>query len=391
VNTRTDVAIIGAGLAGLTAAIALARSGLDVTVIEMRQSQGPDYWGLTIWPSGVAALDWLGVGDRVRADGCRLAMMRWLGATGREWTSVDLDRIRDVGDFIGILPSRLVAALSHEAARHNVRILSGVTDWTLDRSDGAPVIQATAGGETLTIGARLILGADGPASALRERIGVRYWRWRPPAQAIVSGIGGRLAFAEMRQALGPRWSAGCLALGHGQSWVYTIVPPEIADAASIRQYGVVDPGVAPSIADIQVTATFRPWSVRVREWARDRVLLIGDAAHTLLPHIGLGGNLTLEDVPILTDVVATAFRIGDLTAKALGRFQRLRRQRLSYVRRISELWGVSTMSSLPGVEAMRDVNMWRLSRQPRLLETFIHDLASARPVPLRTRLGVWLP
>jgi 2-octaprenyl-6-methoxyphenol hydroxylase len=393
-NINSDVAIIGAGMGGLSAGIALARSGLNVVALEARREPTTDHWGFTLWPPATRTLDSLGVLDQVIARGCRLKALRWLKGDGHEWMSVNLERLSDVGLFIGILPSELAAVLRCESSRSGLQIMEGVEGLTYEKEGlGNFRIRAVQGDEQLSISTRFIVGADGPMSFLRQRVGGRAWRWRPPGQVILTGIGGALDFAESRQAFGAGWSGGAVNVGKGKSWLYAIVLGENSAEMMkpIKFYGNIDTEARTAMVALDNVIAIRPWSWRVERWAADGVLLIGDAAHCMLPHIGLGGTMTLEDVPVLTEVVNDALTTGKKSAAALDSFRRRRLGRVAYARRISELWALSVASRVPGLGRVRDRNFKRLSKHSELLETFVRELSGSAPTSWRTRIGMWLP
>lgn len=390
----SEVVIIGGGPGGLSAALALARSGVEVTVLEAGQSTPRDRWGFVIWPSGTRALQWLGVLHQVRAAGRTLEAYRWYAADGREWTSVDLRKLRDAGEWLGVLPSKLHAILQGEAERAGVRLVRGVEGIAVER-DGGGLLKARGvrQGQEVEATARLVIGADGPDSRLRRLIGARSWRWRPFGQVVVTGIGGGLGFSELRQAVGDGWSGGCVTLGGEDSWVFATVRQRSRERGltSLRAYGALDRQAEGAVARMSDAAELRPWSVRVMNWAADGVMLIGDAAHAMLPHLGLGGSMTLEGVPVLSEVVERALRTGDTSAASLKEFQRRRRSRVAYARRVSEMWALSMTSRLPGMRQMRDLNFWRMSRHPEMMEAFLREMGSGENPRLGTRLRVWLP
>ncbi|MFY9553442.1 MAG: NAD(P)/FAD-dependent oxidoreductase [Blastocatellia bacterium] len=391
----SDVAIVGGGIAGLSAALALARSGIAVTVLEAGEAQKPDHWGLVIWPAGVRALGWLGVLDRVEAEGSRLQSYRWSAKDGREWFCVDLQPLADAGEWLGILPSKLVDILATELRPNDaVRILKGFRFSALSQAKGGLLkVEGTIGGKECAVTARLVVGADGPDSSLRRTIGIKSWRWRPRGQVIVTGIGGGLKFNELRQSIGTGWSAGCVTLGGDKSWLYSTVRKGggVAGLKSVQAYAELDRQAASAFRQLESVIEVRPWSVRVKRWAADGVVLIGDAAHPVLPHLGLGGNLTLGDIPVLEDVVIRALRTGNTSASALDEVRRRRSKQVSYARRISELWALSMTSKVPGLQLVRDLNFWRMSRHPEFMAAFLRELSGSQPPDLWTRARVWLP
>lgn len=390
----SDVIIIGAGMGGLSAGMALARAGLDVAVLESRRGPLTDHWGYTLWPPGTRTLDWLGVLEQVVSCGSRLKALRWLNGNGSEWMSVNLESLNDLGQFIGILPSKLDAILRRESVRSGLRIIEGIEHWSYERTrSGSFKVKIVVAGEECSLSTRFIVGADGPDSLLRQRLGVKSWKWRPPGQVILTGIGGPLAFEESRQAMGIGWSGGAVAVGRGQSWLYAIVNEADSQLPreQINAYGRLDAQAQEALAKLDSVVAIRPWSRRVRHWVANGILLMGDAAHCILPHLGLGGTMALEDVPLLSEVITDALRKGETKATALRAFHQHRRARVAYARRISEFWALSMTSRLPGLRFMRDYKFNRLSKCPELVETFVRELSGSEPPTIRTRVGMWLP
>jgi len=393
-SLRADVVVVGGGLAGRSAALALAAAGVDTVVIEARSRVTEDAYGLLLWPNGTKTLAALGLLDAVVDVGCVVRTLRWFIGEPPEPVTVDLDRVGGSVPFVGVLPSRLEATLVREADRRALRALTGVEEWSLDadRERELRFRGRTADG-TFEVRAPLAVGADGPGSQLRGELRLPVRRWQPPRQAIVTGIGGRLSFDETRQVMRRGWVAGSQSVGDGGTWLSLMTRNSVdGDAAAIlRTHALADPDVADAAAELEHARVVRPASLRVARWTADRAILIGDAAHGMLPHLGLGGSSTLEDVPVLVDVVEHALRSGKTDAASLAEFQLRRGPRVAYARRASEVWALSMTSSLPGIRVLRDWNFRRLARRRQVVDAFVSELAGEQTVRLRSRLSVGLP
>lgn len=391
---RRDVVIVGGGLIGASAAVALARRGLSVTLLDKQRGPSNDYFGYALWPPGTRVLRELGVFDELARSGAQLAALRWYDSLGAEAASLDLLRIAEPGGFLGILPSQVQVALDAACKSLGVENLRGISDWRLVAERGGGVCVSVLGPERKDLRAGIVLGCDGAESAVRRRLKLRALRWRPPRQLVLTGIGGALPVAEFHQTLGNGWSSGALSLGDTKSWLYGVShgPPTGDPTAVVRARLRDDPMVGEAVDELHTVALFRPRSVRAWSWARDGVLLIGDAAHAMPPHLGLGGSLALEDVPVMADVVIDALARHDVSASRLREFQRRRSARIAYAQRASDLWALATTAALPGVGVVRDFNLRRMAANSRLLERFASELGcSDRRPRLRTRLGVMLP
>ncbi|MGV0794204.1 FAD-dependent oxidoreductase [Mycolicibacterium sp. XJ1819] len=333
--------VIGAGVAGLASAIALQRHGHDVAVIEERTDTSSGA-GISIWPNALAALDDIGVGDAVRDAGGRVTAgaLRW----------------RDGRWLRRPSPQRLIKALGeplvviHRNALATV-LAGALADGTLQYGRSASAVQATPGGvrvtmaDGATIEADAVIGADGTGSVVARHLNgalahhyVGYTARRGVADfAVDPDVAG--------EVLGPAVEFGHVPLGADRTYWFA--------TERTAQGGVSPQGeltyLAEKFADWadpipEVLASTDPDAVlrndmfdrdQARHWARGPIVIVGDAAHPMRPHLGQGGCQGLEDAAILARFVAGA---NDL-ASAFAGFARFRRRRVRAVVRESALVG----------------------------------------------------
>lgn len=311
-GSTLNIGIVGAGTAGLAAAIALARAGHHVTVFEKHKALTALGAGLLIQPQGVAALETLGVGAAFSA--ASVPVDRLLGICHRNWTLVDV--AYDEAQARGV--SR--AALSH--LLHEAALATGVElryDSPVERLvGGAQQAELHIGGQAAAFD--LVVIADGAASRL-------------PAQA-------GLAVASTEYAWGALWAMfdvehwpnpTCLAQRfHSTRKMFGLMPTARVDGKlrlsmfwSLPRTGYqawrqrpIDswkdellslwPEAAPVVSQIDshdqfTLATY--WHARARRLAQGRVCVIGDAAHAMSPQLGLGATLAVQDALALAGAV----------------------------------------------------------------------------------------
>jgi 2-polyprenyl-6-methoxyphenol hydroxylase-like FAD-dependent oxidoreductase len=333
--------VIGAGISGLATAVALQRRGHKVTVIEERTDTSSGA-GISIWPNALAALDEIGLGDAVRAEGGRVTAgaLRWRDGTWLRHPAKE----------------RLVKALSEPLV---VIRRSGLTqvladaleDGTVHNGLSAVHFVTTGDGVRITLSdnttrdACAVIGADGTRSvvarhlngALAERY-VGYTAWRGVADcAIDPDVAG--------EVLGPGIEFGHVPLGSDRTYWFAT---ERAPAGQMAPQGELDylKALFASWADPipAVLAATAPESVlrndlydrdHARQWSRGPVVVVGDAAHPMRPHLGQGGCQGLEDAAVLARFVDGD---GDLAA-AFARFATFRRPRVRALVRESKLIG----------------------------------------------------
>jgi 2-octaprenyl-6-methoxyphenol hydroxylase len=109
----------------------------------------------------------------------------------------------------------------------------------------------------------------------------------------------------------------------------------------------------------------------------------------MLPHLGLGGSLSVDGATVLAEVLLGALDKGDTSVGALSEFQRRYGARVAHARRACELWALGC--TMYGFRTVRDLNFWRLRRRPQTLQAFVDEMAGHARPGMRTRWSVWLP
>lgn len=333
--------VIGAGIAGLATAVALQRRGFDVTVIEERTDTSSGA-GISIWPNALAALDEIGLGDAVRDAGGRVTAgaLRWRDGSWLRHPS----------------PQRLVKALGEPLVviRRSAltTILSGaLTDDALRIGLSAGELVTTADGVRVTLSdgttrnAAAVVGADGTRSmvarhlngALTDRY-VGYTAWRGVAECTIDpDVAG--------EVLGPGIEFGHVPLGPDHTYWFATERVAEGGAAPQGELNYLKAKFASWTFPIpDVLAATDPTDVlrndlydrdQARQWSRGPVVVVGDAAHPMRPHLGQGGCQGLEDAAILARFVEGS----DDLATAFARFATFRRPRVRSLVRESALIG----------------------------------------------------
>ncbi|MFJ9693363.1 FAD-dependent monooxygenase [Kitasatospora sp. NPDC101183] len=326
--------VIGGGIGGLTAALALHRRGVPVTVHERAASLEPVGAGLTLAPNALRALDRLGVGPRLRAlatphpaFGLRRPSGRWLARAG---TAAVEHRFGD--PIAAVARAEVIDALGDALPPGTVRTGSPATLVTPGDEGGRPAVVRTGEGETT---AGLVVAADGIRSATRAALfphhpGPRYsgfTTWR----TVVHTPGRRPS------AAGEVWGRGRLAgvipLAGDRVYTYgAALAPAGARAADeqaelLRLYG----GWCAPLPEL-FRAAEPERILRHDVWAltdplpahhSGRVALLGDAAHAMSPFQGQGACQAIEDAVVLAACLAREDALPAYTAARLPRTTRI--------------------------------------------------------------------
>ncbi|WP_433364900.1 FAD-dependent oxidoreductase [Streptosporangium sp. CA-115845] len=302
-------AVIGAGIGGLTAAVALQRRGWQVTVFERAASLEPVGSGLAVAANALKALDTIGAGDEIRglsaiqgSGGIRRSDGRWMVRTSAEAASA-----RNGGDSVVLLRrADLAGALSSRLETGTVRLNTEVT-----RVDPDSGLVTFAGGQAE---ANLVVAADGIHSPVRSTLfpahpapsysGVTAWRLLVPAQ----GVPGRAYESWGRgKVFGVMPLAGEMAYCYATDTVPAGGGGGDQSAELRRLFGDWHSPIPELLAaatpervlrnDVHHLATPLP------AMHRGRVALLGDAAHAMTPNLGQGACQAIEDAVVLAHVV----------------------------------------------------------------------------------------
>jgi 2-polyprenyl-6-methoxyphenol hydroxylase-like FAD-dependent oxidoreductase len=341
--TGRNAVVAGAGIGGLTAGVALARQGWDVTVVERAPVLEPAGAGLGLGPNALHALDAISLGDAVRRfsaiqgrGGLRRPDGRWLIRT-------DLGAVAArFGDPQLMVPradlmSLLAASLPDGALR------LGVTVTSVDAGDAGRQARLVISTGELT--ADLVVAADGIGSRLRAILfpghpGPRYsgytaWRFLTPPPRPA---GSPACPVEAAETWGPGAIFGTMPLADGRVYCYASAAARpgvrAADEAAEleRRFGRWHdpiPGLIGSAGPAKVLHDDVYWLAdALPAYHRGRVAVLGDAAHAMTPHLGQGACQAIEDAVVLAwaagSGAGTVTGAPDLAAYTAARMRRTR-------------------------------------------------------------------
>ncbi|MGW2017884.1 FAD-dependent monooxygenase [Streptomyces sp. NPDC001927] len=381
--------VVGGGIGGLAAAIALHRSGWRVEVLERAPRFTEIGAGISLWPNALRALDVLGLADTVRAlgaveasGGVRDRRGRWLSRTDTA------ELVRRFGHPLVVLHrAELLRALTEALPPECLRPGSEVTAV---REDGDGLVVQHGGGESR---ADLVIGADGLRSAVREAL----WPDAPAPR-----YAGYTAWRMVTEPLAEPPAEGAATWGRGERFGYTALPggrmycfataslpPGTGTAAGstehaelLRRFGSWPDPIPALLAAVPADAVLRHDLYELPplpSFVRGRVALLGDAAHAMTPNLGQGACQALEDAVTLA---ACLDGTPDVTA-ALRSYDRLRRPRTQAVARRSARLGAIGQLAWPPAVFLRDVAA-RLTPERATLRSMTPVLGWTPPGPTAT-------
>ena len=399
-HPSVPILVAGGGIGGLAAALALARQGFAVKVLEQASQIGEIGAGIQLGPNAFSAFDALGVGERARSRAVytdRLVLM----------DAVDESEVASVpvGEAFRTR-FRNPYAVSHRADVH-LSLLEGVqaserielvTSTQVERVEqdahGVTAIDHRGGRHA---GAALV-ACDGVKSTVRQQL------VGDPVR--VSGHVVYRAVVDDREFPADlKWNAPCVwggpdchlvhyPLRGGEQWNVVVT----FHSRGREEWGVSDgsrdevmsyfDGISPRPRQLlALPKTWRRWATADREpiarWTFGRITLLGDAAHPMLQYLAQGACMALEDAVTLGEAVRQCG--GDLAA-GFARYEQLRVARTARVVLMTREMG--RVYHAKGVERLVRNDLWRGRSAERYYDALewlyswrVDDLAPAAPAP----------
>jgi 2-polyprenyl-6-methoxyphenol hydroxylase-like FAD-dependent oxidoreductase len=313
------VLVVGAGIGGLSCAIALGRAGADVAVVERHADIRPVGSGIMLWGDTLDALDRLGVGAAVQSRAGVVDRSELRDPKGRPIEGLW------IGSFLEKDPGARAPICIHRAALHEVLLEAvGVSRLRL----GAACKEITIGDSGVRVGlegaaplvADVVVGADGIHSTVRTQL----------FADAVPRYDGQTIFRGVAEP-GPDTADGVAVVAIGNGCRFGWEP--MGDGSIYWFGGRFQPEAQPDHDDghkADLLTTFGNWAAPIpqlirrtpdsdilrndvyvldalTEWGRGPVTLLGDAAHAIAPHVGQGACVAIDDAEALAGELSAGF------------------------------------------------------------------------------------
>ena len=342
-----DVLIQGAGIGGLTLAIALVRKGYTVRIVE--RASGLAEIGAGIWMAAnpMQVFDRLGFAEKIMAAGWAVHRVTLQDYNGDILQASDLSTVGKLFGFetVALHRSVLQRVLSEQLPSDVITF--GTEVKSLSQGTDAVSALLTDGSR---INAKIIVGADGIRSQIRNLASLGgEMRYSGSSSYRAIAKGANLLSPELDHDACEIWAKGC-RLGFSKIdpdhyyWYMTFKsdPDKIFSPAARRTH-----------AESLFSRFFQKWTAllentqsdeilqtdisdlkRLETWSSDRIGLIGDAAHATTPNLGQGGAMAVEDAYFLTEAVENV----GLNRKAFELYEKRRREKVDWT--VSTSWNI---------------------------------------------------
>ncbi len=370
---KFEVAVIGGGLAGMIAAVALARGGRNVALVAP-PSPKEDRRTTALMDQSIRFLDRLTLWEKLRPAAAPLTSMRIIDGTNRLLRAPTTSfRSAEVGlDAFGYnFPNKALMDVleAAAAAEGNITRFTDMAETIAITPDDVTI--TLAGGEELT--ADFAIGADGRKSKLRETAGIDVRSWSYPQSAMVLNFGHTLPHqnisTEFHTEHGPFTQVPLPGNRSSLVWVQNPSDAAARIELSLAELGdVVEERMQSMLGKVTVEEGVQIWplsGMMAHRFGKGRIALIGEAAHVFPPIGAQGLNLSLRDIMALTDLLCARAEL-PVAADAGTSFDRKRRADIMTRTASVDLLNRSLLSGFLPVQVLRAAGLHILSAIPPL-------------------------
>lgn len=392
---ETDVAVVGAGGGGAVLALALAKQGIDTVVLDQAPGPPKGLRGEILQPNGQQVLDRLGVLQSLPADATRVVrVFHFCRAGGARLCSIDYgDLPPPYNRAIVTLPNVAHHAIVAAVQQHKNATLRYGTSFTGLLREGSQVVGLSTHGPdgTTTIRAKIVVGADGAFSKVREALKIPADLYLYPDGYLIAILESEEPVSESFYYVGHKTILGIFPATGNKAYLFYMIPKDSMEVVKQRGIAALQEQwsqIAPQFS--RLFRCLRDWSqtaymptgrVRTPTWVADGAVLIGDAAHAMNPHASQGRMQAMVDAMALSDLLPACLADHDYSAARLKEFERVRRPQVTMLQQLADQQVFYWNTDNPVVAFLRDRVFQTLDRNARLRYQVLSTTAGLRTMP----------
>ena len=347
---QTDVVVVGAGGGGAILGLLLTQKGIKSLVLEQDSGPPTGLRGEILQPNGQQILDQLGLLSKLSKEDVnpvRYFHFRQIG--GGRLCTIDYHLLPPPHNrALVTLPNTVHHMVLKELEKRNPGGLRYNSVFKSVVREGQKVVgvEAETQGKVVRISAKLVVGADGPFSRVREQLRIATKLHRYKESYLISILPCPEKLEEAQYFLGEKEILGVFPAAGHQVYLFYMIGSDSLQL--VRDKGIKSlrekwHGIYPELAETfeglqswEQTAYMGTGRARAKTWVTDGAVLIGDAAHGMNPHASQGRMQAMVDAVALADVLTTCFEQGNFSTKALKLFEKQRRPHVEMLQQLAD-------------------------------------------------------
>ena len=392
---ETDIAVVGAGGGGAVLALALAQKGIKTIVLEQTPGPPQGLRGEILQPNGQQVLDRLGLLNKLPVSSTRTVhQFHFCRVGGQRLCTIDYrDLPPPYNQAVVTLPNVAHHAIVDAVEREpSVSLRYRATFTGLLREKGRVVgLTAKQGDQERTIKAKVVVGADGAFSKVREALQIQADLYLYPQGYLIALLDAAIPMSEAKYFVGKRTILGLFPAAGDKIYAFYMIKTGSYDqvkaqglSALQNAWIAIDPASEPifrTLIDWKQTAFLPTGRVRTPTWVVDGAVLIGDAAHAMNPHASQGRMQAMVDAMTLADLLPECLATNDYAAATLKRYEDSRRPHVAMLQKLADEQVLFWNTANPFIGFLRDRVFSTLDRNARLRYRVLSTTAGFRKDP----------
>lgn len=392
---ETDIAVVGAGGGGAVLALALAQKGIKTIVLEQASGPPKGLRGEILQPNGQQVLDRLGLLTKLPGSSTRTVhQFHFCRVGGQRLCTIDYRDLpppynRAVVTLPNVAHHAIVDAVEREPS---VSLRYRATFTGVLREKGRVVgLTAKQGDQERTIKAKVVVGADGAFSKVREALQIPADLYLYPQGYLIALLDAAIPMSEAKYFVGKRTILGLFPAAGDKIYAFYMIKTGSYDQVKAQGLSTlqnawiaIDPASEPifrTLIDWKQTAFLPTGRVRTPTWVADGAVLIGDAAHAMNPHASQGRMQAMVDAMTLADLLPECLATNDYAAATLKRYEDSRRPHVAMLQKLADEQVLFWNTANPLIGFLRDRVFSTLDRNARLRYRVLSTTAGFRKDP----------
>ncbi|MDH5666486.1 MAG: FAD-dependent monooxygenase [Nitrospira sp.] len=392
---EADVAVVGAGGGGAVLALALAQKGLKTIVLERAEGPPKGLRGEILQPNGQRVLDQLGLLHTLPIESTRdVRLFHFCRVGGERLCTIDYGDLpapynRAVVTLPNVAHHAILDAIQEQPS---VSLWYGTSFTSLLRENGrVSGLIAQKGADEITVKAKVVVGADGAFSKVREALQIPADLYLYPQGYLIALVDAPNPFTEAKYFVGTRTILGMFPAAANKVYLFYMIDTGSYDRVKAQGLSALQQAwTAISPSDEPVFQALKDWSqtaflptgrVRTPTWVADGAVLIGDAAHAMNPHASQGRMQAMVDAMTLADLLPECLAANDVSAERLKQFEHVRRPHVATLQRLADEQVLFWNTANPVIGFLRDRVFRTLDGNARLRYRVLATTAGLRSRP----------
>ncbi|MGD9852142.1 MAG: FAD-dependent monooxygenase [Nitrospirales bacterium] len=391
-DLKTDVVIIGAGGGGAVLGLSLSRKGIAHIILEQASGPPRGLRGEILQPNGQRLLQELQLLELLPKESFKpVRYFHFRKCGGTRLCSIDYGMLPEpFNQALVVWPNVVHQTILERHQREcSQRLYFGATFERVIRRDGRVIgVEGRMDNEPFRIEAKVVVGADGPFSQVREAFGIPYSLHRYEDSYLIAMLDSPGSFDEAQYYVGRKTILGLFPAAGNKAYAFYMVASNALDALKARgvetlqrEWNAIAPGneaMFNTLQDWTQTAYMGTGRVKAKTWVVDGGVLIGDAAHGMNPHASQGRMQAMVDATILAPILAKCFEKDNWSASALKPFEQARRKQVGMLQQLADEEVFFWNTGNPMLGWLRDRVFRTMDRNPRLKYQILTATAGLR-------------